>query len=134
MFRKLFFTCLIVAIVSPFGGGIMKPASVSAEETLPYKTIIIDDGSLSIDGVVTSDPTNTSNGYKTSGSWKVSTTVKGYNNSSTRYTDTVNNAVTWNPGLKAGTAKISLYKPDWADKADSNVKVEIVHNGTTEVQ
>lgn len=134
MFRKLFIICLIAAIVSPFAGGVRNPPAVSAEEVLPYKTIIIDDGSLSIDGVVTSDPTNTSNGYKTTGNWKVSTTVKGYNNSGTRYTDTVNNTVTWNPGLKAGTAKISLYKPDWADKADSNAKVEIVHNGMTEVQ
>jgi hypothetical protein len=137
MFRKIksfFLLCLTLALVSPFGAAGMKPAAASAEATVPYKTIIIDDGSLTIDGVVTSDPNNTSNGYTASGNWRATTNVKGYNNSSSRYTDTVNNTVTWNPSLKAGTVKISLYKLDWADKADSNVKVEIVHNGTTDVQ
>lgn len=60
--------------------------------------------------------------------------MKGYNNSSSKYTDAVGRTITWNPRLEAGTARISFYKLDWADKADSNVKIEIVHNGITEVK
>ncbi|MGO4270648.1 hypothetical protein AB4Z22_12490, partial [Paenibacillus sp. TAF58] len=98
----------------------------------PHKTIIIDDGSITTDGVVTTDVDNKNNGYSAP-YWSTSTGVKGYNNSSSNYTDAVGRSITWNPRLEAGTAKISFYKLDWADKADSNVKIEIVHNGITDV-
>ncbi|MFK7695564.1 hemoblobin-interacting domain-containing protein [Paenibacillus sp. HJGM_3] len=128
--KALLLLCLILAMAAPLGTYIgLDPAHA---ETLPYKTIIIDDGSLTVDGTVTPDPTNASNGYSAP-NWNVTTNVKGYNNSSSAWTDTVGRTITWNPKLAAGTARISFYKLNWADKADSNVKIEIVHNGTTDV-
>ncbi|MEK8129127.1 hypothetical protein WMW72_14575 [Paenibacillus filicis] len=125
----LSFIWVLLAPSTYYGTG-----ETAAAETPPYKTIIIDDGSLTIDGVVTSDPGNAINGYSTTGRWSTTTTVKGYNNSSSSRTDTLNNSITWNPALKEGNVKISLYKVDWEDKADNHVKLEVVHNGTTDVQ
>ncbi|MFE5321546.1 cadherin-like beta sandwich domain-containing protein [Paenibacillus sp. NPDC056579] len=71
-------------------------------------------------------------GYTENGSWTGSTTVKGYNQSSTRYTTTQNSSVLYRPNIEAGIANISLYKPDWPDKADPNIRVDIVHNGRTD--
>lgn len=98
----------------------------------PHKTIIIDDESIKIDNVVTTDADNANNGFSAP-YWTTSTGVKGYNNSSSKFTDAVGRSITWNPRLEAGTARISFNKLDWADKADSNVKIEIVHNGITDV-
>ncbi|MGG1554219.1 cadherin-like beta sandwich domain-containing protein [Paenibacillus ferrarius] len=74
------------------------------------------------------------NGYSERGTWLTSTTVKGYNNTGTRYTTSPNDSVTWKPSVTAGTAAVSFYKVNWPDKADPNVKVEIVHNGITETR
>lgn len=134
MWKKLLVVGLVLALAMPFGTGAMKPEAALAEEAAPYKTIIVDDGRLTIDGAVTLDPDNAVTGFTADGNWRTTTNVKGDGNSGTRWTDAANSSITWNPGLKAGRAKISLYKVDWADKADSNVKIEIVHNGVTEVQ
>ncbi|MBB6731252.1 hypothetical protein [Cohnella zeiphila] len=130
-----FLVLLILIALATIGAPLPQPGKASAEEGTapPYRTITIDDGSITVDGVAKSDPTNATTGFSVTGIWNVSTNVKGYGNSSSRWTDTVNNSVTWNPNLKAGTATISLYKLDWEDKADDGVKVEIVHNGTTDV-
>jgi len=106
-------------------------SSMANVGTLPYKTIVIDDGSMEIDGIATPDPLNENNGFSASG-WNVTGNVKGYNNSTSAWTDSAGQSVTWNPRLAAGKAKISFYKLNWADKADSNVKIEIVHNGVTD--
>lgn len=71
-------------------------------------------------------------GYSENGSWVTSTTVKGYNQSDTRYTTTQNASIVYRPNIEAGTAKISVYKPDWPDKADPAVRVEVLHNGKTD--
>lgn len=115
--KSLILICLITAMIFPFGGVGIR--SASAEVLPPFTSIVIDDGNA---------------GYTASGTWRVSTGVKGYNNSSTRYTDTVNDTITWNPRLEAGKARISFYKVNWPDKADTNVKIEIVHNGTTDIR
>ncbi|WP_405174164.1 hypothetical protein MHI27_15970 [Paenibacillus sp. FSL H8-0261] len=128
--RKLFFLIVfIVTILVPFS---LVGIRTAYAEPLPYKTIIIDDGSITINDVVTPDVGNENNGYSAP-NWTTSTGVKGYDNSSSKYTSTAGRAISWNPRLEAGTAKISLYKLNWEDKADSNVKIEIVHNGTTDV-
>ncbi|MFE5323767.1 hypothetical protein ACFQ88_34320 [Paenibacillus sp. NPDC056579] len=126
--KLILMICLFTAFLYPFGSA---PGAVQAE-TLPNKTIIIDDGSITVDEAVTPDAQNAVNGYSAQ-NWNVSSNVKGYNNSSTVWTDTAGRSVTWNPRLEAGTARISFHKLNWSDKADSNVKVEIVHNGTTNV-
>ncbi len=128
--RKLFFLIVfMLTIVVPFS---LVGIRTAYAETLPYQTIIIDDGSITINDVVTPDAGNENNGFSAP-YWTTSAGVKGYNNSSSKYTDAVGRSITWNPRLEAGTARISFYKLDWADKADSNVKIEIVHNGTTDV-
>ncbi|KQX51669.1 golvesin C-terminal-like domain-containing protein [Paenibacillus sp. Root444D2] len=128
--RKLFFLIvLIMTMIVPLSLFGIRAANA---ETIPYKTIIIDDGSITIDGVVTPDADNVNNGYSAP-NWTTSTGVKGYNNSSSKYTSTVGKTISWNPRLEAGTARISFYKLNWEDKADSNVKIEIAHNGTTDV-
>lgn len=128
--RKLFFFIVfMLTIVVPFS---LVGITTAYAETLPYQTIIIDDGSITINDVVTLDAGNENNGYSAP-NWTTSTGVKGYDNSSSKYTSTAGGSITWNPRLEAGTAKISLYKLNWEDKADSNVKIEIVHNGTTDV-
>lgn len=128
--RKLFFLIVfIVTILVPFS---LDGIRTAYAETLPYKTIIIDDGSITISDVVTPDVGNENNGYLAP-NWTTSTGVKGYDNSSSKYTSTAGRTISWNPRLEAGTARISLYKLNWEDKADSNVKIEIVHNGTTDV-
>ncbi len=71
-------------------------------------------------------------GYTESGSWTTSTTVKGYNQSATRYTATQNSYIMYRPNIEAGTASISLYKPDWPDRADPGIRVDILHNGRTD--
>ncbi|KOY18022.1 hypothetical protein, partial [Paenibacillus xylanivorans] len=71
----------------------------------PHKTIIIDDGSLTIDNVVTVDSGNANNGFSAP-YWTTSSGVKGYNNSSSKYTDAVGRSITWNPRLEAGKARI----------------------------
>lgn len=128
--RKLFFFIVfMLTIVVPFS---LIGIRTAYAETLPYQTIIIDDGSIKINDDVTPDAGNENNGYSAP-NWTTSTGVKGYDLSSTKYTSTAGRTITWNPRLEEGTAKISFYKLDWADKADSNVKIEIVHNGTTDV-
>lgn len=128
--RKLFFFIVfMLTIVVPFS---LIGIRTAYAETLPYQTIIIDDGSIKINDVLAPDAGNENNGYSAP-NWTTSTGVKGYDLSSTKYTSTAGRTITWNPRLEAGTAKISFYKLDWADKADSNVKIEIVHNGTTDV-
>lgn len=128
--RKLFF--FIVFMLTVVVPSSLIGIRAAYAETLPYQTIIIDDGSIKINDVVTPDAGNENNGYSAP-NWTTSTGVKGYDLSSTKYTSTAGRTITWNPRLEAGTAKISFYKLDWADKADSNVKIEIVHNGTTDV-
>ena len=66
-------------------------------ETLPYQTIIIDDGSLTIDHIVTVDSGNANNGFSAP-YWSTSAGVKGYNNSSSKYTDAVGRT---SPGIHA---------------------------------
>ncbi|WKL02027.1 hypothetical protein Q0F98_37775 [Paenibacillus amylolyticus] len=128
--RKLFFFIVfMLTIVVPFS---LIGIRTAYAETLPYQTIIIDDGSIKINDDVTPDAGNENNGYSAP-NWTTSTGVKGYDLSSTKYTSTAGRTITWNPRLEEGTAKISFYKLDLADKADSNVKIEIVHNGTTDV-
>lgn len=67
--KSLILICLITAMIFPFGGVGIR--SASAEVLPPFTSIVIDDGNA---------------GYTASGTWRVSTGVKGYNNSSTRYT------------------------------------------------
>lgn len=67
--KSLILICLITAMIFPFGGVGIR--SASAEVLPPFTSIVIDDGNA---------------GYTALGTWRVSTGVKGYNNSSTRYT------------------------------------------------
>ncbi|MCY9697571.1 hypothetical protein, partial [Paenibacillus alginolyticus] len=98
---KLFFLIvLIMTMIVPLSLFGIRTANA---ETFPFKTIIIDDGSITIDGVVTPDADNANNGYSAP-NWTTSTGVKGYNNSSSKYTSTVGRTISWNPRLEAGTA------------------------------
>ncbi|MEK3913783.1 hypothetical protein NSU08_21350 [Paenibacillus sp. FSL H7-0331] len=127
--KPFFLIVLIMTMIFPVN--LLGIKTVIAE-ILPYKTFIVDDGSLTIDSVVTADVYNTNTGFSAP-NWSTSTGVKGYNNSSSKYTDAVNRSMTWNPRLESGMARISFNKLNWADKADSNVKIEIIHNGITDV-
>src|SRR6478736_6264065 len=98
--RKLFFFIVFMLTVvvpsSLFG------IRTAYAETLPYQTIIIDDGSIKINDVVTPDAGNKNNGYAAP-NWTTSTGVKGYDLSSTKYTSTAGRTITWNPRLEEGT-------------------------------
>lgn len=73
-------------------------------------------------------------GYSESGDWFASGTVRGYNNSGTRYTTSVGASVTWKPNISAGTASVSFYKVNWPASADPNLKVEIAHDGIVDTR
>ncbi|CAG7657587.1 Ig-like domain-containing protein [Paenibacillus allorhizosphaerae] len=73
-------------------------------------------------------------GYSDAGSWSTSTTVKGVNGSTTRFTTIGGSSITWNPNLAEGSATVSFYKVKWPDKADPRVKIDIVHNGKTDTR
>lgn len=116
--KELFiFLCFCLAWALPAGTVGRTAHAEAGEPAAPYRSIVIDYGD---------------EGYSESGSWTTSTAVKGVNGSSTRYSSIGGSSITWNPKLKAGTVKVSVYKVNWPDKADPNVRVDVVHNGKTD--
>ncbi|GAA3400997.1 cadherin-like beta sandwich domain-containing protein [Paenibacillus hodogayensis] len=73
-------------------------------------------------------------GYSETGSWFTSSSVKGYNKNNTRYTSTAGATTTWKPRMTAGRAAVSFYKVNWPDNADPQVRLDIVHGGSTETR
>jgi hypothetical protein len=72
--RKLFLSIVfMLTIVAPFS---LMGIRATYAETLPYQTIIIDDGSITINDVVTPDASNENNGYSAP-NWTTSTGVRG---------------------------------------------------------
>lgn len=72
--RKLFFLIVfIVTILVPYS---LVGIRTAYAEPLPYKTIIIDDGSITINDVVTPDVGNENNGYSAL-NWTTSTRGEG---------------------------------------------------------
>lgn len=74
------------------------------------------------------------NGYVETGTWTTSNTVRGYNQSNTRYTTTAGATITWKPNITGGEATVSFYKVNWPSSADSRVLLEIVHDGLTDTR
>ena len=69
--------------------------------------------------------------YSETGMW-FSSSRKGYNETASRYCQDLGASVQWNPSLKTGTYKVSIY--NIADNADPNTKVCIVHSGILETK
>jgi hypothetical protein len=105
-------------------------ANAGLEE--PYKSLIYSNlpglvptpAPLPSDGGVID---NFDQGYIESGTW-YNSIKPGYNNSLTRYSESVGASVIWNPSLNAGTYKVSIYR---ISSGDPNTKIDVVHNGAT---
>ncbi len=70
-------------------------------------------------------------GYSENGLW-LSSNKKGYNESISRYCQDIGASVKWNPSLKAGTYKVSMY--NIRENADPSSKVIIAHKGDVVTQ
>ncbi|WP_409345544.1 Ig-like domain-containing protein [Paenibacillus sp. MBLB4367] len=75
------------------------------------QTVIIDNG----------DP-----GYSESGTWQDSTSVRGYNNTSTRFGTSNGANAEWTPSLEAGTYRVSIFKLVNAN-SDNNSQIDVSH-------
>ena len=69
--------------------------------------------------------------YSETGYW-LSSSRTGYNGTSSMYSQDVGATVKWNPTLKAGKYKVSIYKI--ADNSDPNTKVSIGHKASVETK
>ena len=97
------------------------PGVIPAGHAASSDLLIIDNG----------DP-----GYTENPAW-TSSSIKGYNGTSTRVTGGVGHTASWAPaaGTVQGHYKVSLYKvkrPTASD--DPNVKIDIVHGGQTDTR
>ena len=75
---------------------------------------------------------NGDTGYSESGDWSDSG-VKGYNDSSTRFSYTAGAYVTWTPDLTEGSYEVCIYKVVHSS-SDRNAKIDVVYSGGTDTQ
>jgi hypothetical protein len=66
---------------------------------------------------------------ETVGTW-FNSSLKGYNNSSTRYSPSANASATWTTPLSPGYYQVELYKVVHANST-TNATASVIHNGTT---
>ncbi|MDF2924631.1 MAG: hypothetical protein K0R57_3545 [Paenibacillaceae bacterium] len=101
---------LWVSLLLLLAGSGMQAVPVQAEDHTG-ETVIIDHGGA---------------GYSESGVWTESTTVRGYNNSSTRYGNTSQGYAQWKPDVAGGTYRVSVFKPVHANN-DKQAVVTVYH-------
>jgi hypothetical protein len=71
--------------------------------------------------------------YSEAGTWATSTSLKGFNNSESRYGSSSGASAQWTPNLTSGIYRVSFYKVVHT-ASDSNAKIEVAYSNGKDTQ